>query len=177
MPPRKKNPAPGLEIPAEPWPDEQPKALAKHTKYRGEFVQRVRALTENGAVDWEIAGVLRISLRTLYYWKAEHPDFADAMRRGQEVADDMVEAALFRRATGYNVESVKIITVPVGGNMGSEVREVPFVEHVPPDTEAAKWWLKNRRRDRWKDKHEVEHSGTLSLGDLVEAARKLPASS
>ena len=83
----------------------------------------------------------------------------------------MVEAALFRRATGYSHDSVKILQ-----NAGEAV-VVPYVEHVAPDTNAAKFWLLNRRPDRWRDKQEVEHSGSLTLGELVEAARKLPVSS
>ena len=134
-------------------------------------------MAEAGALDAEIAGLLRISLRTLYYWKAEHSEFAAALQRGKDIADDMVEAALFRRATGYTFDSVKIVTVSLGASLGSEVREVPVVEHVPPDTPAATFWLKNRRPTKWRDRQEVEHSGTLTLGELVEAARKLPVSS
>ena len=144
------------------------------TKYRPDFVGRARTMAEAGAVDEEIAGLLGISLRTLYYWKAQHVDFADALQRGKDVADDMVEAALFRRATGYSHDAVKIITVPQGANQGSKVEEVPYVEHVPPDTAAATFWLKNRRPKKWREKVDLEHSGTLTLAEMVTAARKLP---
>jgi hypothetical protein len=29
------------------------------------------------------------------------------------------------------------------------------------------WWLKNRQKDRWRDKFEVEASGTVQLGMIV----------
>jgi hypothetical protein len=31
---------------------------------------------------------------------------------------------------------------------------------VPPDTTAAIFWLKNRRKNEWRDHHEHEHSGS-----------------
>ena len=43
---------------------------------------------------------------------------------------------------------------------------VPYREHVPPDTVACIFWLKNRRREEWRDKHEVDHSGSLQFKDL-----------
>jgi hypothetical protein len=29
------------------------------------------------------------------------------------------------------------------------------------------FWLKNRKPEQWRDKQELEHSGTLKLEDLV----------
>ncbi len=144
------------------------------TKYKPDFVDRARVMAEAGAVDEEIAGLLGISLRTLYYWKAQHAEFSAALQRGKDIADDMVEAALFRRATGYSFDAIKIVTVPQGANQGSKVEEVPYVEHIPPDTAAAVFWLKNRRPKKWREKVDMEHSGTLTLAEMVTAARKLP---
>ena len=64
--------------------------------------------------------------------------------------------------------------MPQGANQGSKVEEVPYVEHVPPDIAAATFWLKNRRPKRWREKVDMEHSGTLTLAEMVVAARKLP---
>ncbi len=36
---------------------------------------------------------------------------------------------------------------------------VPTVKHYPPDTTACIFWLKNRQRDRWRDKQDHEHTG------------------
>ena len=140
------------------------------TKYKPDFIDRARAMAEIGAVDEEIAGGLGISLRTLYYWKSQHRDFSIALQRGKDIADDMVEAALFRRATGYSFDAVKHIAVAQGANQGSKIEQVDYVEHVPPDVNAAMFWLKNRRSDRWREKQAVEHSGTLSLAELVQQA-------
>jgi hypothetical protein len=45
--------------------------------------------------------------------------------------------------------------------MGSEVKTVEYKEHVPPNPTSIIFWLKNRRPDRWRDKHDVETSGEV----------------
>lgn len=40
------------------------------------------------------------------------------------------------------------------------------------DTTAAIFWLKNRRKEAWRDKHEVEHSANAEWVDLLTAARE-----
>ena len=49
------------------------------------------------------------------------------------------------------------MTVAIG-NGRSEVVQVPFIEHYPPDTTAAIFWLKNRRPDRWRDTQNIDHA-------------------
>ncbi|GEO58693.1 hypothetical protein [Companilactobacillus bobalius] len=36
-------------------------------------------------------------------------------------------------------------------------------KEIPPDTTAAIFWLKNRKPDEWRDKHETELSGGLNV--------------
>jgi hypothetical protein len=78
-------------------------------------------------------------------------------RRGFEV-----ERSLYHRAVGYSYDAVKIF---MPGGKGKPVI-VPYREHMPPDTVACIFWLKNRRREEWRDKQEVEHSGSLQIKDL-----------
>ncbi len=54
------------------------------------------------------------------------------------------------------------------------------VKEVAPDTTAQIFWLKNRKPDKWRDKQDVEHSGTitnknidLTPEELDEEIRKL----
>jgi hypothetical protein len=65
---------------------------------------------------------------------------------------------------------VKILTVSDGGNEGSHVEQVPYIERYPPDTTAAIFWLKNRRPKAWRDKHEMEHGVGESFTALVAKA-------
>ena len=44
------------------------------------------------------------------------------------------------------------------GNAGCRARTP---EHYPPDTPAASLWLRNRQPAKWRDRQEVNHTGTL----------------
>ncbi len=40
---------------------------------------------------------------------------------------------------------------------------VPTIKHYPPDTTACIFWLKNRQRDKWRDRLDHEHSGEVKI--------------
>jgi hypothetical protein len=54
----------------------------------------------------------------------------------------------------------------------------PYREHVPPDTAAASLWLRNRRKDEWRDKQSHQHAGPdggpITLEALIMARIKPP---
>jgi len=108
-------------------------------------------MCELGATDDEVAKALGVCVRTLYRWQSQHPEFCQALKAGKEVADNRIERALYHKAAGYTYDSEKIFQ-----NNGEVVR-VKITEHVPPDTTAMIFWLKNRRPDLWRDKREFEH--------------------
>lgn len=112
-----------------------------------------------GATDLEIAQAFEVSIRTIHRWKLEYPAFREALSLGKEAADAKVAESLFKRATGYSFDSEKVFFVD------GEAHRVEIIEHVPPDTKAAMWWLQNRNPKEWRDvrhiKHDVEEGGTL----------------
>jgi hypothetical protein len=60
----------------------------------------------------------------------------------------------YQKAVGYSYDTVKIF-LPAGP---SKPTIVPYVEHVPPDTTAAIFWLKNRDSAHWRDAWQIEAS-------------------
>jgi len=81
------------------------------------------------------------------------------------VEETAVERSLYHRAVGYSHDAVKILTVARGDGR-SEVVQVPYVEHYPPDTTAAIFFLKNRRPDRWRDTQNIDHAvGVYHISD------------
>ena len=82
-------------------------------------------------------------------WEAAYPKFSGALRTGSKVADDRVERSLYERAVGYSFESEKIFC-----NKDGVVTRVPYIEHMPPDVTACIFWLKNRRKEVWRDRYE-----------------------
>ena len=132
--------------------------LGRPTKFEPGMIETARRLCSQGATDREVAQALGIAESTLYVWKHDNPEFAEALKVTKEAADERVISALYRRATGYSFDSEKISI-----NAKGAVTRVPCVEHVPPDTAAAFIWLKNRQG--WRDKVDHKHG----LEDSLEA--------
>lgn len=128
------------------------KLIGRPPEYKPEFVQIVSRLSENGATDAEIADSLDISIRTVYLWKAKYPEFLQACRMVKDIADDRVVRSLYSRSVGYEHDAVKLV-----GPFGLAV---PYRAHVPPDVGAIQFWLKNRRPEEWRDRH--EHNVSVS---------------
>jgi hypothetical protein len=139
--------------------------MARPSKYDPAFPEQARKLCLLGATDLEIADFFEVSVASLYRWKNEHPEFCEALKEGKAEADKRVEESLYQRALGYSHEAVKIF------NNGGEIITANYREHYPPDTTAAIFWLKNRQPERWRDKHEVEHSHRVEQMSDDELAR------
>lgn len=121
------------------------------SSYSPEFVGQARKLCELGMTDEELARFFDVHVATIYRWQATFPEFCEALKVGKAAPDDRVERSLYHKAVGYTFESEKIF------NYQGEIVRAKCVEHVPPDTTAAIFWLKNRRKDDWRDRH--EHTG------------------
>lgn len=133
------------------------------SEYRPEYVTEVLAMAEGGATDMEIADSLEVSVRTLYRWKAQHPDFRQALKVAKDVADERVERSLYQRATGYEQDSVKIF-MPAGAD---KPVMAPFREVIAPDTTACIFWLKNRKSQEWRDKVDHNLSGEVGIKSIL----------
>ncbi len=127
--------------------------MGRPSKFKPEFVAQAEKLCRLGATDEEIADFFEVDVRTVYRWKGEHDAFCQALKAGKDEADDRVERSLYARALGYQHEAVKLFQ-----HNGAVIAE-KYVEHYPPDTTAAIFWLKNRRTDRWRDIKAVELTG------------------
>lgn len=145
----------------------------RRTEYDPAILTDVQEWAASGLTDFEIAENLGVSDRTLYRWRAKHREFRQALRIGKLEPDRRVEASVYHSAIGYKQRAVKIMQYE-----GQPVI-IPYIEKKPPDIGAAKMWLTNRQRKRWKDKTASEISGpdggpirTEDVGD-TELARRL----
>lgn len=132
------------------------------TEFDDAYVEQAAKLCEFGATDDEMAEFFGIAVRTLYRWKLDHPEFCHAIKVAKEVADERVERSLYQKATGYNYTEQQAIKIKKA-QYEEEVEVVDVEKHVPADTPAAIFWLKNRRKEQWRDKQEVEHTGSMDI--------------
>jgi len=152
--------------------------MAKHpggrpTKYNPKFHPKMGKLAAaTGKSDEEIAKELEITTSTLYLWKNKYPEFSEAIKVAKEDPNDLVEAALFKRAIGYTLTLKKEIAVSLGAGMGSELQTAKVQTHIPPDTTAQIFFLTHRRPEKWPNKQNVNHSGELTINNLTPEERR-----
>ncbi len=147
--------------------------MARPTKYNAtEHPKVARQLTGMGKTIRDVAKLLGVNSDTINEWRKVHPEFSVAIELGRDDAVDAVERALWERATGFTHPSEKVVVVSGGEGMGSHVEKVPITVQYPPDTAAIKLLLTNKRAREWKDRTEVEHTGKLTLEQLVGEAIK-----
>lgn len=115
-----------------------------------------------GLFDAQIAKNMGISEATLYRYKANHPEIKEALRKGKEVVDIEVENAMLKRALGYTI-TINEQKVDKDGYVHDLKRDV----HIPGDVTAQIFWLKNRRRQQWRDKVEVEKGESIQKIEII----------
>ena len=134
----------------------------------------------DGLTDEQIAENLDISVASFYNYKNEHLEFLESLKKGKEVADYEVENALFKKALGYNAKVKKAFKVKEilyeNGKRLKETERIEYAEdevHIPADTTAQIFWLKNRKPNTWRDKQELEHKANNGiLDEMTEYFKK-----
>lgn len=134
--------------------------MARPTDYKPEYATQAAKLAILGATDSELADFFEVEPRTIYRWKNAHEEFCQALKVGKDIADDRVERSLYHNANGYDYTEQQAIKVKISRDE-EEIQIVEVRRHRPADTTACIFWLKNRRKEEWRDKQEVEHSGEV----------------
>ncbi|GGO89055.1 hypothetical protein GCM10011348_45910 [Marinobacterium nitratireducens] len=134
--------------------------MARPTRYKAEFAEQARKLCLLGATDKDLADFFEVAETTIDNWKKAHAEFMGSIKSGKQLADATVADRLYKRATGYEHDAVKIF------NNGGEEMVVPYTERYAPDTTAAIFWLKNRQPEKWRDKQHVDHT---SNGETIKS--------
>ena len=117
----------------------------------------------DGLTDEQIAGNIGINTSTLYDWKNKFPKISEALKKGKEVVDIQVENALLKRALGYDFQETRVEKSDKDGT-----KIIQILKHIPADTTAQIFWLKNRRPDKWRDKPEMPGDS-----DMLKKAKEL----
>jgi hypothetical protein len=125
----------------------------------------VSAWARDGLTMLQIAENIGIAESTFYEWRERFPEFRECLRKSRELADILVENALFKRAVGYSYTEKETVTDAKG------VRTKVIEKQMAPDVGAQAFWLKNRRPAIWKERRAeimADDSGETGVIALAE---------
>ncbi len=135
--------------------------MAWQVKYNAEYHDDwAWSLASKGCTDNEIASAFGVSVRTINRWKKEHVSFLKKLEIGKEAADAKVEAALYKRAIGYEYEETEtLLEMDKDGNR-KPLKVKKTKKHVPSETMAGMYWLNNRSRKSgaWSQRQDLNVS-------------------
>lgn len=117
----------------------------------------IEGWARDGLTDKQIAENIGVNEATLNRWKKSHMSIMQALKKGKEVVDRQVENALFKTATGFYYDEETVT------NQGEIVT---VRKYSKPNTTAQIYWLKNRKRDVWTDKQEVQLEANVTTNKL-----------
>lgn len=112
---------------------------------------KIEGWAKDGLSDEQIAHNIGIDKSTIYQWKKKYEVIANVLKKGKEVVDRQVENALLKRALGYDYEEETKMVSESGKKSIKVVKK-----HIPPDVTAIIFWLKNRKREQWRDVNKIE---------------------
>lgn len=128
----------------------------------------IEGWARDGLTDEQIAKNLGIAYSTFKEYKKKYSAFSATLKKGKEVVDIQVENALLKRALGYEYEEVK-----EEYENGELAKTTKTKKQIAPDVTAQIFWLKNRRPDKWRDKQDVEHTGTIKSEKFCDIISQL----
>lgn len=133
----------------------------RKSSYKEEYANQALKLSLLGSTDKDLADFFGVSEQTLNTWKKKHPEFLESLKKGKQIADSNVASKLYNRAIGYDYDEDHTT------KQGDKIIETKKVKkHMPSDTTAAIFWLKNRQPQLWRDRKELD--ANVTLGDELE---------
>lgn len=148
---------------------EEKPGVGAPTKYKEQYNDQAYKLCLLGCTDEELADFFGVVEDTINEWKKVHEEFSVSVKKGKTIADAEIAHSFHKRAKGYTYDEItyeklaeKLDGIEEEGDMKLEVFKKKVVtKELPPDAGAALNWLKNRQKDKWRDKQEIEHSGNI----------------
>lgn len=111
----------------------------------------IRGWARNTFSKKEIADRMGITVATLDNWCKQYDEIDVAVRTSKEIVDYQVENAVLKAALGYKTKEIKVTVGKkvINGELVEMLKETTTRE-VPPNINAAIFWLNNRKFDDWK---------------------------
>lgn len=125
------------------------------TIFLPDHLAQVKAIAWRGLSDDEIAANFGVDKDLFQKWKKHYPSFREAITKGRTHADMKVVESLYKRATGYDYTEE-------GLTRDGDV--VTLKRHAIPDIPGIKYWLNNRDKENWSERHSIDGGGTRGGG-------------
>ncbi len=120
------------------------------SKYNEDYVRIAFEVMSLGATITKLAKIIGVNPDSIYEWQKKYPEFSESVKRGRDIFDsEVVEQALFKRATGYYY---KIKTFTLCGQDKLIITRI-VQKYMPASVEAIRFWLSNRNPERWGNKN------------------------
>lgn len=146
-PPKKRGPK--NKLPKKP-PAIKTGAVGRPSDYQPEYAEEVFELCLAGYTDKMLAEQFQVSETTIGTWKGKYPEFLRSMRRGKGIANGKAALGLYNRAVGMEVPDDHIAIYE------GKAIITPMNKFLPPDVQAAKFFLKNRLPEQWRENVEID---------------------
>jgi len=142
-------------------------AKSKYETHVKPNLDKVREWVENGATDEEVAKALRISMASLYSYKAKHKEFLESFTRARTKIVIDIKNALLKKALGFSYEEEKRV-----GKKDKNGENIVLVEkysrYCPPSETAAAMLLRNYDPE-WRDTDNATAELRKQAQDLKKA--------
>lgn len=126
-------------------------------------------------MDKQIAENIGCSVSTLCEWKNKFPEFSEALKKGKEVADYIVENELFESCKTRTVtvkKPIKLKKVMVDGKKRLEEERIEYADEqvvIPANVTAQIFYLKKRQPEKWGDAPKETNTEEHADDGLLEA--------
>lgn len=135
------------------------KKAGQPTKFNEKVEKQILAMALKSFTDVEMADILNITTSTLDNWKKKHSKFFASLKDSKKEADKSVVKSLYERACGFVCPVEERVIVDADGNEETQM----VTKFYPPDPTSMIFWLKNRDKENWRDKHDHVHTGDLTI--------------
>lgn len=108
----------------------------------------------------EIAIDLKLTQVSMRNFFDEHPELQDRLELGSDKKFKDVERALFRSATGYDVEEIHLNQRTVGGRV-IENKDI-YTKKIPPNPYSIQYLLNNKKKMEYKKEQQQSNLSDIS---------------
>lgn len=129
-------------------------------------LDRIPKWRKQGMTEEQICRKLGVGVSTWNRYKIDFRELREAIKSGKEELIEQLEDSLYKRAMGYSYDETKTIASNEGGTEKRRIEKT--VRHVPPDTGALAFSLKNLAPEKWRDSHDIRHSGGVTHDHKIE---------